>query len=398
MSVGCFENDVQVVFTTGLAGSIKPSFVEYVCATMISGKLMTLTCAIGVSSCCMCIANPPPLDSPPTPSLKPSTVHALKRPFQPTPPVQAIPPSKRPSQPTPPVQTIPPSKRPSQPTPPVQTIPPSKRPSQPTPPVQTIPPSKTPPVQTIPPSKTPPVQTIPPSKTPPVQAIPPSKRPSQPTPPVQTIPPSKTPPVQTIPPSKRPSRVHSKVPSLKRPLRFRSVEPSVRASELMSLLAQPNITPPPTDPPTPSGITPPTDPPTPSGITPPPTDPPTPSGITPPPTDPSDVTVQPLAPSETWLPCLHLSMLDKEVLESPTMWVNDNIIRAALSLLCDESSERISGWANTQPCRNRFQEIPIERPFVQIFFVSNNHWITVSNIGSRAGNTVCIYDSMRPSS
>ena len=80
------------------------------------------------------------------------------------------------------------------------------------------------------------------------------------------------------------------------------------------------------------------------------------------------------------------------------MWVNDNIIRAAQSLLCDESSDRISGWASTQPCRNRFQEIPIERPFVQIFFVSNNHWITVSNIGSRAGNTVCIYDSMRPSS
>lgn len=38
VSVGCFEDDVQVVFTTGLAHSIKPSFVEYVRATMIAGK------------------------------------------------------------------------------------------------------------------------------------------------------------------------------------------------------------------------------------------------------------------------------------------------------------------------------------------------------------------------
>ena len=100
-----------------------------------------------------------------------------------------------------------------------------------------------------------------------------------------------------------------------------------------------------------------------------------------------------------WLKHLDLTFSDKLVLQS-SAWLNDAIIFAAQVLL-KKQSDGICGWKSTQ-CSKRvgeekFPRIPQGAPFVQILHVSNNHWITVSNIkqGTHTPypDVVRVYDS-----
>lgn len=74
---------------------------------------------------------------------------------------------------------------------------------------------------------------------------------------------------------------------------------------------------------------------------------------------------------------------------------------AAQLLLKRQCNGKVHGWKSTQ-CSKRggdekFPPIPAGEPFIQILHVSNNQWITVSNIDVRQKTqyrgTVGIYDS-----
>ena len=109
----------------------------------------------------------------------------------------------------------------------------------------------------------------------------------------------------------------------------------------------------------------------------------------------------PEKPNNLWLDALELYMMDRSVLESKTGWLNDNIVRAAQTLLSKQSQGKIAGWQHTQ-CSNMntgFAALPPNSTYAQILHVSRCHWILVTNVnpnnGVRFRNSVGIYDSNR---
>ena len=102
---------------------------------------------------------------------------------------------------------------------------------------------------------------------------------------------------------------------------------------------------------------------------------------------------------EVWIKDLELYINDYEVLTS-TRWLNDQIIYAAQSLLCEQSKGQILGWKSTQCSKraNLFPKLPADCKYVQILNVSGCHWATVSNMKVPGDgifwDSTCIYDSL----
>ena len=97
-----------------------------------------------------------------------------------------------------------------------------------------------------------------------------------------------------------------------------------------------------------------------------------------------------------WISDLRLYKNDYEVLHS-NQWVNDNIINAAQKLLQRLSNDTIKGWQSPQLCKTQFVPLPPFARFVQILHVSEDHWVTVTNIrpgGTISNDTAFIYDSL----
>ena len=63
-----------------------------------------------------------------------------------------------------------------------------------------------------------------------------------------------------------------------------------------------------------------------------------------------------------WLEKLELYIRDRDVLESSDKWLNDNIIRAAQLLLCNQSEGRIVGFQNTQCAKKGFKTLFSDTP------------------------------------
>ena len=105
--------------------------------------------------------------------------------------------------------------------------------------------------------------------------------------------------------------------------------------------------------------------------------------------------------TDYWLKDLDLTFNDKLILQS-SEWLNDSLIFAAQMLL-KKQSNGILGWKSTQCAKRagkeKFPPIPQGTPFIQILHVSDNHWITVSNINIKLSKTahsqdsVSVYDS-----
>ena len=89
------------------------------------------------------------------------------------------------------------------------------------------------------------------------------------------------------------------------------------------------------------------------------------------------------------------------MLSSNTAWVNDNIVHSAQLLLKELSKDEIKGWQSPQLCKTKalFSPLSPYSPFVQVLHVSQNHWITVSNMmqgGKISHDSVFVYDSLLP--
>ena len=96
-------------------------------------------------------------------------------------------------------------------------------------------------------------------------------------------------------------------------------------------------------------------------------------------------------------------MHEKSILQC-NEWLNNAIIYAAQLLLRDQTKGEIFGWQSPLcSIANSFQFCPVssKSKFIQILHVCNCHWVTTSNIdtlsGTQYNNTVCVYDSGRPS-
>ena len=88
----------------------------------------------------------------------------------------------------------------------------------------------------------------------------------------------------------------------------------------------------------------------------------------------------------------NISSRDKDILSSPTGWLNDTIINAAQTLLKQQTTTYI-GFQNTLLGANlQFRPLEMGRPFIQILHVSGNHWITSTNAGCKAGE-IKLFDS-----
>ena len=89
-----------------------------------------------------------------------------------------------------------------------------------------------------------------------------------------------------------------------------------------------------------------------------------------------------------------LTSNDKEIILSPSGWLNDNIISAAQNLML-QHFPHISGLQ--PPTLQHVWGFNVRRgDFVQILHVQNSHWSVVSNIGCEDG-VVNHYDSTYPS-
>lgn len=76
---------------------------------------------------------------------------------------------------------------------------------------------------------------------------------------------------------------------------------------------------------------------------------------------------------------------------SPTDWLNDNHINAAMRLLHAQFSE-INGFQDTlRQAMNGYE--PSLHPFIQITLVCNSHWVCISSLGCES-NEVKVYDSL----
>ena len=86
-----------------------------------------------------------------------------------------------------------------------------------------------------------------------------------------------------------------------------------------------------------------------------------------------------------------LSDGERETIESPSGWLNDNVISAA-QLLILQQFPHMSGLQ--PPTLAQTKAFQVHRgEFVQILCVGGNHWCTVSNVGCSEG-VVNVYDSM----
>ena len=114
-----------------------------------------------------------------------------------------------------------------------------------------------------------------------------------------------------------------------------------------------------------------------------------------------EISSSPVKPdTELWIPELGLYKIDRKCLESSDMWLNDNIISAAQTLLCKQSEGKILGWQSTQCSKRKqmFAPLPPHSTFIQMLHISGCHWILASNItisdGSSLLHSVGIYDSL----
>ena len=103
--------------------------------------------------------------------------------------------------------------------------------------------------------------------------------------------------------------------------------------------------------------------------------------------------------NQYWIKELCLFSSDRQILESPTMWVSDSIIYGA-SILLSQQAKDIDGWQTPQ-CGKHFKYRlvnPRER-YAQVLH-DTGHWITVSNIDVYQGgitDSVNVYDSYQSS-
>lgn len=92
-------------------------------------------------------------------------------------------------------------------------------------------------------------------------------------------------------------------------------------------------------------------------------------------------------------------MADREILESPTLWLSDSVIYAASKLLSQQAGD-IDGWQSSQCGRDfKFRPVNARQKYVQILH-DRGHWITVSNIDTKQHDvtaSVHVYDSYQPS-
>ena len=96
-----------------------------------------------------------------------------------------------------------------------------------------------------------------------------------------------------------------------------------------------------------------------------------------------------------WVHNAVYSNSDKEIILSPSGWLNDSIISAAQKLmLILQHFPLMSGLQ--PPTLQHAWGFDVHRgDFVQILYVHNSHWSVISNIGCEDG-VVNYYDSMYP--
>ena len=81
----------------------------------------------------------------------------------------------------------------------------------------------------------------------------------------------------------------------------------------------------------------------------------------------------------------------RQILESKTLWLNDNIINAAQRLL--KKQYGIPGLQNTLLGHTCTFDVVGGLEFVQVLHSNNSHWLTISTIGC-SYSTVKVYDSL----
>ena len=82
----------------------------------------------------------------------------------------------------------------------------------------------------------------------------------------------------------------------------------------------------------------------------------------------------------------------KKVLESRSLWLDDQLINAAQSLL--KKQHPLIGGLQTPALSSELAMIPPNSEFVQVVNVSNNHWLALSTIGCRQ-STIKVFDSLQ---
>ncbi len=106
-----------------------------------------------------------------------------------------------------------------------------------------------------------------------------------------------------------------------------------------------------------------------------------------------DITTTKSKKSLNWIPNLHLTMSDKNTILHPVGWLTDTIfiIDAAQKLL-KQQFPHIQGLQQVALGLTMSFEMQ-SGEFLQILHC-NNHWFTVSSMGSNQTSAVNVYDSM----
>ena len=104
--------------------------------------------------------------------------------------------------------------------------------------------------------------------------------------------------------------------------------------------------------------------------------------------------IKPKGKNAKWIQTSHytLTNTDRECLVNSLAWLNDRIIEAAQAVLRKQS--QVPGFQDI--CLGMMMTFQIQRqPFVQILHDGHGHWLTISSIGGKPGNTdISVYDSM----
>ena len=93
-----------------------------------------------------------------------------------------------------------------------------------------------------------------------------------------------------------------------------------------------------------------------------------------------------------WITELKLDHSDREILLSPTGWLNGNIINAAQDLLKKQFSS-LHGLQDVNLGLVVNFKVS-QHEFVQILHSSPDHWVAISTIGVEESNVVLLFDSM----
>ncbi len=104
-----------------------------------------------------------------------------------------------------------------------------------------------------------------------------------------------------------------------------------------------------------------------------------------------DITTTISKNSLNWIPNLHLTMSDKNTILHPAGWLTDTIIDAAQKLL-KQQFPHIQGLQQVALGLTMSFEMQ-SGEFLQILHC-NNHWFTVSSMGSNQTSAVNVFDSM----